>query len=89
MAKTSTAPLAVTAMTRASVAAVGWLQAQPRDTSEIAVVFPPWMAPEAALLRVAAAGGLVVRQGLLGTILVVHGDDPKLGNVSIPKAPLP
>ncbi|MGO8919905.1 MAG: hypothetical protein ACLQJR_28735 [Stellaceae bacterium] len=78
--RASSVALVAAVMSVASVAAVGWLQAQPRDASEVAAVFPPWMAQQAALMRVAAAGGVVVRQGVLDTILVVHGDDPGIGS---------
>ena len=65
-------------MALASALSIAWVQAQPRSGSEVAVIFPPWMAREHALPRIAAAGGLVVRQGVIDTIFVVHGETPDL-----------
>ena len=62
----------------ASLLPIGWLQAQPREPTEVAVVFAPWNADESAFFRALSAGGLVVRQGLTGNILVVRGEDPDL-----------
>lgn len=61
-----------------SMVAMAALEVQPRPAADVAAIFPPWMARDAAFARVAAAGGLVVRQGALDTILVVHGGDPAL-----------
>lgn len=70
------AAVAAAVMAAASVAALAVLEARPRDFSEVAAIFPPWMARERALAAVISAGGLVVRQGAVGSILVVHGNDP-------------
>lgn len=59
----------------ASLLPIGWLQAQPREATEVAAVFAPWNTDETAFFRVLNAGGLVVRQGLTGNILVVRGED--------------
>lgn len=61
-----------------SVVPVIWLAAQPRDGADVAAVFAPWTSRESAFARVVAAGGRVVRQGTLDTILVVHGGNPGL-----------
>jgi hypothetical protein len=55
-----------------------WIAAQPRDGADVAAVFAPWATRESAFARVVAAGGTVVRQGTLDTILVVHGGNPGL-----------
>lgn len=61
-----------------SVAPVTWLAAQPREGADVAAIFAPWTTRESAFTQVVAAGGLVVRQGTLDTILVVHGGNPGL-----------
>jgi hypothetical protein len=61
-----------------SVVPVLWIAAQPRDGADVAAVFAPWATRESAFARVVAAGGMVVRQGTLDTILVVHGGSPGL-----------
>ena len=70
--------LAAACLIVASVAPIAWIEARPRDESEVAVIFPPWTTQHAAFDRTIAAGGLVVRQGLVDTILVVRGDRPGL-----------
>jgi hypothetical protein len=62
----------------ASVVPIVWIQAQPRDGADVAAIFAPWATREAAFARTIAAGGMVVRQGTLDTILVVHGGNPGL-----------
>jgi hypothetical protein len=57
-----------------SVVPLLWLESRPRDTTNVAVVFAPWLSPDAAFSRVLAAGGVVVRKGAWRTILVVHGE---------------
>jgi hypothetical protein len=54
------------------------LQAQPRDGTQVAAVFSPWTGGEHAVARVAQAGGLVVRRGIIDAIVVVQSDDPGL-----------
>jgi len=61
-----------------SVVPVIWLAARPRDGADVAAIFAPWTTGESAFTRVMAAGGMVVRQGTLDTILVVHGGNPGL-----------
>jgi hypothetical protein len=70
------AAVAASAMAMASVIALAGLQARPRGFAEVAAIFPPWMTREQAFAEVVAARGLVVRQGVVGSILVVHGEDP-------------
>ncbi len=70
------AAVAASAMAMASVIALAALQARPRGVAEVAAIFPPWMTREQAFAEVVAAHGLVVRQGVVGSILVVHGEDP-------------
>ena len=69
------AGLAACAMAVASVAAVAWLESLPRDLREVAAIFPPWMGRERALAAVLVARGVVVREGAIGSILVVHGEE--------------
>ena len=69
---------AAVGMMLASVLPIIWIEAQPRDGADVAAVFPPWATGESAFARVVAAGGMVVRQGTLDTILVVHGANPGL-----------
>ena len=52
------------------------LQAQPRDRTRVAAIFPPWTRAEDAMVQVARAGGRIVRPGLISSIVVVQGDDP-------------
>jgi len=76
--RTKQAVVAAAFFTALSVIAMATLQAQPRDGTQVAAVFPPWMDGEHALARVAQAGGLVVRRGIIDAIVVVHSDDPGL-----------
>jgi len=69
------AALAASVMVLASVAPVAWIESRPRDATEVAVIFAPWMTREDAFARVLAADGLVMRQGIIESILVVHGVD--------------
>ena len=61
-----------------SVLPIIWIEAQPHDGADVAAVFAPWTTRESAFARVVVAGGMVVRQGTLDTILVVHGGTPGL-----------
>jgi hypothetical protein len=73
------AAIAAGLMALASFVAIAWLQSRPQPgATEVAAVFAPWSAPERAFAGVAMAGGLVVRQGILDTILVVRGEDAGL-----------
>lgn len=65
-------------LTMASVTAMAALQMRPRDGTQVAAVFAPWIRGEDALARVAQAGGSVVRQGAVDAVVVVQGDDPDL-----------
>ena len=56
------------------------LQAEPRDATRVAAIFPPWTSAEQAIVRVAQAGGRIVRPGLIDAIVVVQGDDPDLAD---------
>ena len=69
---------AASGMMVASVLPIIWIEAQPRDGGDVAAVFAPWATRESAFAGVVAAGGMVVRQGTLDTILVVHGGNPGL-----------
>ena len=66
------------AMLLASVALLVWLEARPRDPLQVAAIFSPWTSGDDAFARAVVAGGQVIRQGATDTILVVHGDDPRL-----------
>ena len=57
---------------------IAWLQAQPQNPREVAVIFAPWTTPDSMLTRVRAADGFIVRAGALSGIVVVHGDNPGL-----------
>jgi hypothetical protein len=70
--------IAVTALAVASVLAMAALQAHPRDGAQVAAVFSPWTDDGGAIARVAQAGGLVVRRGIVDTIVVVQSDQPGL-----------
>jgi hypothetical protein len=61
-----------------SIVPVVWIQARPRDGADVAAIFAPWTTREGAFARAMAAGGVVVRQGTIDTILVVHGGNPGL-----------
>jgi hypothetical protein len=54
------------------------LQAQPRDRTQVAAIFPLWANGERAIAQIAQADGRVVRHGIIDTIVVVRGDDPDL-----------
>jgi hypothetical protein len=56
------------------------LQAQPRDRTRVAAIFPPWTSAEHAIVRAAQAGGRIVRPGLIDSIVVVQGDDADLAD---------
>jgi hypothetical protein len=71
--------IAALLMALASFAAMAWLQSRPQPgAAEVAAIFPPWIASEGAFVRVAKAGGLVVRLGAFDSIFVVHGEEPGL-----------
>jgi hypothetical protein len=67
-------------MAAASVLCVAALEAQPRDRTRVAAIFPPWTSAEAAIARVAQAGGRIVRPGLIGAIVVAQGDDAEFAD---------
>lgn len=60
----------------ASTLPLGWLEAQPRASSDVAAIFAPWVGAGGAIERIARAGGATVRTGIAGNIVVAHGDDP-------------
>ena len=70
--------IAAAALAAASVLAMAALQAQPRDGTQVAAVFSPWAGDDMAIARVAQAGGLVVRRGVIDAIVVVQSDAPGL-----------
>lgn len=61
-----------------SVVPIIWIEARPREGADVAAIFAPWATREGAFARAIAAGGVVVRQGTIDTILVVHGGNPGL-----------
>jgi len=67
-------------LTAASVLSMAALQAQPRDRTRVAAIFPPWTSAAKAVARVAQAGGRIVRPGLIDAIVVVQGDDADLAD---------
>ena len=69
---------AVVGMIVVSVLPILWIEAQPRGGAEVAAVFAPWATRESAFAQAMAAGGTVVREGTIDTILIVHGSDPGL-----------
>jgi len=69
--------LAALSLMAASTVAMAALEARPRDGRDVAAIFPPWVGATDAFGRVAQAGGVVVRQGIVDAILVAHGDDPE------------
>jgi len=68
--------LAALVLMAASTVALAGLEARPREGSDVAAIFPPWVTGVGAFARVAQAGGSVVRPGALDTILVAHSDAP-------------
>ena len=70
--------IAAVLLAAASVLAMAALQAQPRDRTRVAAIFPPWTSAEHAFAAVAQAGGRIVRPGIIDSILVVQGDDANL-----------
>src|ERR1700692_1368138 len=70
--------IAIAALVVASVLAMAALQAHPRDGAQVAAVFSPWTDGGGAIARVAQAGGLVVRRGIVDAIVVVQSDQPGL-----------
>jgi hypothetical protein len=60
----------------ASLLGLASLEARPGDSRTVAAIFPPWIGGQSAFGRMAAAGGAVIRAGLIDTILVGHSDDP-------------
>jgi hypothetical protein len=76
--RTKQAVIAAVLLTAVSVVAMAGLQAQPRDGTQVAAVFSPWSGGAHVFARVAQAGGLVVRRGVIDAIVVVQSDDPGL-----------
>jgi ABC-type nitrate/sulfonate/bicarbonate transport system substrate-binding protein len=72
------AVIAALVLTAASVVAMAALQLRPRESTQVAAVFSPWTSGDYAIARVAQAGGLVVRRGIIDAIVVVQSDDPGL-----------
>jgi hypothetical protein len=54
------------------------LEAQPRDRTRVAAIFPPWTSAGNAMSRVARAGGHIVRAGFIDAVVVVQGDGADL-----------
>jgi|HubBroStandDraft_3_1064219.scaffolds.fasta_scaffold1748556_1 hypothetical protein len=75
----SAQPLIIAAgLAVASVLSVAALQAAPHDGAQVAAIFSPWTSSGSALTRVAQADGLLVRRGLIDSIVVVQSDEPGL-----------
>ena len=63
------------------VAAAAGATAVPRAASDaVAAVFPPWWGREQAAAAVAQADALIVREGAVGSILVVRATDAGLAD---------
>jgi hypothetical protein len=62
----------------ASVLSVGALQAVPHDGAQVAAIFSPWSDSAGVMARVAQADGLMVRRGLIDSIVVVQSNEPGL-----------
>ena len=67
------AALVAAVLILASVLPVAWLEARPRNDRDVAVMFAPWTTRGAVLARVTIAEGLIVREGIIDSIVVVHG----------------
>jgi hypothetical protein len=72
------AALVAAALILASVLPIAWLEARPRNDRDVAVMFAPWTTRGAVLARVTIAEGLIVREGIIDSIVVVHGGSPGL-----------
>ncbi len=70
--------IAAICLAAVSTLAMAALQAHPRDGRQVAAVFAPWAPPGGVIARVAQADGLLVRQGIIGSIVVVQSDRPGL-----------
>jgi ABC-type nitrate/sulfonate/bicarbonate transport system substrate-binding protein len=70
--------IAASVLAAASVLSLAALEAQPRDRTRVAAIFPPWTSAEHAMAQVAQSGGRIVRAGLIDAIVVVQGDDANL-----------
>lgn len=65
------------ALAIASLLAIGASTYRPASAGlPVAVFFAPFSDSDAALLRVAAAGGEVLRHGAVSTIVIARSDDP-------------
>jgi hypothetical protein len=65
------------ALAIASLLAIGMSEFQPGPPgTPVAVFFRPFADHDTALLRVAAAGGEILRHGASGTIVIARSDDP-------------
>lgn len=80
MSRPSQSAIAAAFLAAASVFSMAALEAQPRDRTRVAAIFPPWTSAERAIARVAQAGGRIVRPGLIDSIVVVQGDDSALAD---------
>jgi hypothetical protein len=67
------AALVAAALILASVLPIAWLEARPRNDRDVAVMFAPWTTRGAVLARVTIAEGFIVREGIIDSIVVVHG----------------
>lgn len=60
----------------ASLIALGVIRLAPAEGQPVAVIFPPGISADAALLRTAAAGGLIVRTGAWEGLVVARSEAP-------------
>lgn len=63
--------------------------APPRDATQLALVFPPWLSREEVFARIADLDVRLVRNGLLESVLIVDfAHDPALGEAIRKRAPV-
>jgi hypothetical protein len=67
------AVLVAAALILASVLPIAWLEARPRNDRDVAVMFASWTTRGAVLARVTIAEGFIAAEGILDSIVVVHG----------------
>ena len=80
MSRQTQSAIAAALLAAVSVLSMAALEAQPRDRTRVAAIFPPWTGAQHAMARVAQAGGRIVRPGLIDSIVVVQGSDADLAD---------
>lgn len=69
--------LPATALAALSLAAIGTVSFGPgAPGTPVAVFFPPATGADAALMRVASAGGEILRLGSIDSVVIARSDDP-------------